>query len=471
MRSRNELKGLVEVTEDTGDIGRFLPIAIRIHDAGRCRFALSRSVNHKIRPPARVPQREFDRTAEDDSSANGGFQFISMEDGKMKKVCGFLIQIALLFVLWGGVVTLPSCDEQDYRQPEMRPQTAVKHNPDSDRFQPGAGREAPCSPGYYLGSDGECLLMVCGPATSHCWGRRLKVTCNQQGSQLVGVEDCYDNDDPCVIGDYCANGECQAGQMLDCDDDNPCTDDSCDPATGECVNEYNSAPCTDNLACTLADQCVKGECVGDDYCDCKSDADCAGFVGDGDICAGPMYCAIQGGRCVHDFDQAVTCTADTACATYQCDQDIGGCVATYEAEGTPCPDGDGEVCTEGRCDAEGQCLKKPVDCNDNNDCSDNVCVEGTGCVTTLIEGECDDANFCSTSSHCVAVFLGPLSGYVGYCLAVEFADCDDGDPTTVDACYPAIGCVNNPGPNGPDVTLNLPEPPRFRRYCPQEGSS
>ncbi|MBN2362181.1 MAG: hypothetical protein JXR83_22205, partial [Deltaproteobacteria bacterium] len=46
---------------------------------------------------------------------------------------------------------------------------------------------------------------------------------------------------PCSDGDACngvemcdGRGVCVAGNALDCDDDNPCTQDACDPASG-CV--------------------------------------------------------------------------------------------------------------------------------------------------------------------------------------------------------------------------------------------
>ena len=41
----------------------------------------------------------------------------------------------------------------------------------------------------------------------------------------------------------------------DCNDGNACTDDSCDPATGECVYVNNAAPCDDGNACTKGDTC------------------------------------------------------------------------------------------------------------------------------------------------------------------------------------------------------------------------
>jgi subtilisin family serine protease len=44
-----------------------------------------------------------------------------------------------------------------------------------------------------------------------------------------------------------------------CDDANPCTDDTCDPAAG-CQHVANAAPCTDGAQCTVGDRCSGGQC-------------------------------------------------------------------------------------------------------------------------------------------------------------------------------------------------------------------
>ena len=60
---------------------------------------------------------------------------------------------------------------------------------------------------------------------------------------------------------------------LDCEDNNQCTDDLCDPATGQCKNSFNSAPCDDGNQCTVDDGCVQGQCVAGAQKDCAKDAD------------------------------------------------------------------------------------------------------------------------------------------------------------------------------------------------------
>src|SRR5256885_13183475 len=57
----------------------------------------------------------------------------------------------------------------------------------------------------------------------------------------------------------CGGGACLPGAALNCDDSNPCTDDSCDPGTG-CVHVNNTAPCSDGNACTTGDTCGGGSC-------------------------------------------------------------------------------------------------------------------------------------------------------------------------------------------------------------------
>src|SRR5439155_332959 len=46
-----------------------------------------------------------------------------------------------------------------------------------------------------------------------------------------------------------------------CDDGNPCTDDTCSPSSG-CAHTDNSAPCSDNNPCTTGDSCSQGACAG-----------------------------------------------------------------------------------------------------------------------------------------------------------------------------------------------------------------
>jgi slime mold repeat-containing protein len=103
-----------------------------------------------------------------------------------------------------------------------------------------------------------------------------------------------------------------------CNDDNSCTNDSCDPHTLTCVHSPNNDPCNDNDACTEDDACSDKTCQGTLIPGCKSCTEnvecqngtvCDGTetCGDNDTCeAGtPLNCD-DGDSCTDDSCNAVT---------------------------------------------------------------------------------------------------------------------------------------------------------------------
>ena len=82
-----------------------------------------------------------------------------------------------------------------------------------------------------------------------------------------------DDANACTTADTCAGGVCVGGPAPNCDDGNPCTDDSCSPATG-CVHVNNAASCDDANACTTADTCAGGVCVGGPAPNCDDGNGC-----------------------------------------------------------------------------------------------------------------------------------------------------------------------------------------------------
>lgn len=83
-------------------------------------------------------------------------------------------------------------------------------------------------------------------------------------------------------------GDLCEGKELDCpDDDNPCTEDECNPDTGECGIPRSETSCDDGVYCNGADTCDAGECTahegnpcsgtcneGGEYCECSTKEDC-----------------------------------------------------------------------------------------------------------------------------------------------------------------------------------------------------
>ncbi|MBI5787621.1 MAG: VWA domain-containing protein [Candidatus Schekmanbacteria bacterium] len=98
----------------------------------------------------------------------------------------------------------------------------------------------------------------------------------------------------------------------------------------------------------------------------------------------------------------------------------------------PVPDGyscetDGNLCTTGAC-YKGECMEKPVNCEDGDLCTYDKCEPDTGhCIHTPLI--CDDANRC-TIDRCE-----PVTGECKY----EPINCDDGNPCTIDECNPKTG--------------------------------
>ncbi|MEZ4266489.1 MAG: hypothetical protein R3F39_08930 [Myxococcota bacterium] len=206
---------------------------------------------------------------------------------------------------------------------------------------------------------------------------------------------CSDGD-ACTVGDACVAGACVPGQAEDCDDGDACTDDACDKLLG-CTALVNTGGCDDGDPCTLVDTCVAGECIG----------------------VGAPTC-----------DDGNPCTADT------CNGDTGACEHLDLA--VACDDAN--ACTEGDFCSVGACLPGPAqDCDDGNPCTSDVCDKTTGaCVNLPIAAGCDDGNSCTADDACVA---GACVGGPNGCACAEDGDCavkEDGD-----ACNGTLICKLN----------------------------
>ncbi|MFH1530008.1 MAG: hypothetical protein ABIK09_04630 [Pseudomonadota bacterium] len=257
---------------------------------------------------------------------------------------------------------------------------------------------------------------------------------------LNGLE-CPDGD-LCTSSDLCIQGIC-VGTPKDCDDDNPCTDEWCDAATGLCENVDNVADCDDADPCTVADECGGGACAGTPVsCDCVTDEDCDKLE-DGNVCNGTLYCGTDTVPflCKVDLDSPIDCPeavgSAAPCLDPACDPETGACGFAEANEGFPCDDGDPCTIADG-CE-KGECISGiPVNCNDGNPCTDDSCVPGVGCLNTPNGAPCEDGDICTVGDTCIA----------GECDHGPQIACDDGNPCTDDVCDSAVGCVHtaNEGP-------------------------
>jgi cysteine-rich repeat protein len=329
-----------------------------------------------------------------------------------------------------------------------------------------------------------CQTAVCSPATGAC-----------ALTPVVGGALC-DDGDACTAGDICAGGGCAAGAAKGCDDQNPCTTDLCNPATGACVHIPAAGPCSDGNACTEGDACSGGVCVGgaarecddgnpctndlcspgfgcvtspnglacDDgnactagdicaggacqagasACACQSDADCAA-QDDDDVCDGVLVCVL--GACVTDPATVVTCPASgDPCLVNACEPENGLCSPT-PADGATCDDGDpctaDGICSGGACSAGAA-----VSCDDGNPCTEDACDAVAGCVNAPNTAACEDGKSCTVGDVCAG----------GTCVSGAVKACDDQNPCTTDSCSAVTGdCVHAPNSapcdDGDDCTL------------------
>ncbi len=223
----------------------------------------------------------------------------------------------------------------------------------------------------------------------------------------------------CTVDDKCQNGVCESGPDKDCDDNNECTEDSCNPIIG-CVHDpidtnetiscgqgecFREVPkCIDGVENT----CVPGEPAPEEICD-GLDNDCDGVTDNvswaGDDCnIATLYgpCAV-GERTCTDGEEG--CLQVVFPAEYEtCDGIDNDCDGEIDNDvpvvGTSCyidelkgPCSFGEFsCTDGALDCTQVVFADDEICDGiDNDCDgeiDNVSWSGEDCNIDYLQGPC-----------------------------------------------------------------------------------
>jgi len=363
---------------------------------------------------------------------------------------------------------VPECVDNQCKVP---PESVVTCNPDSD-----------------------CLTYTCSPETGECVSSPIN-----EGASC-------DDMDPCTLDGTCDAGECLPGAAVPCDDGNPCTVDGCNPADGLCLHDSAQmigSGCSDGDACTIQEKCnAQGECVGlttvcDDANPCTKDScdsgtgQCVFAPQPGDPCDDANVCTendtcTDKGECKgvgQDCDDKNPCTVDNCIPGGACDHvpAQGGtpCAYTDPLSGAadPCiPSGtcSGTDCVAGlsicECKADADCKAKDdgnlcngifkcdtsvvpytckfdaasaVACDTGADtqCLKNTCAPGTGscAMTPAVDGTpCDDKSVCTLAETCLS----------GVCKPADNLACDDKNLCTTDSCDPVVGCSAVPVGNG-----------------------
>ena len=246
---------------------------------------------------------------------------------------------------------------------------------------------------------------------------------------------------------------CVSGPAVPVDDGNPCTADSCDPATGDILHTPlvagsscdDATVCDGHETCDGAAHCLAGtplDCNDQNACTADS---CDAVTGcrhapvsqgtscdDATVCNGHETCD-GSGAC--QAGAPLNCDDGNPCTAEACDPALG-CVQTPVAAGTTC--GDGTLCTGPQsCDGAGTCVTgAPLDCDDGNPCTADSCDPSTGCQHTPLpySTSCGSTDFCTGYQYC--------DGW-GECLTYTMS-CDDGNPCTADSCDSITGCQHTP---------------------------
>ncbi len=325
----------------------------------------------------------------------------------------------------------------------------------------------PCSDGSVCTLGDACLSGKCVGAALTCIDDNpcTDDTCLPASgcAYLSNTAPCSDGD-ACTVGDTCAANSCGPGAVDDCNDQNPCTVDTCAKATGCAHVKKESGACSDGDACTVGDTCTAGQCVGASAgCQCQKDADCAAFD-DGNLCNGSVFCDTTSlpYLCRPKPNSAVSCALplgmSPSCATAVCAPGTGECGTTFVPIGTLCDDG--SACTTSDSCVAGLCLGPPIPCDDGNSCTSDSCMPTSGCAHASATGtSCDDANVCTVSDACTGTQCAgsplpcddgnPCNGVETCaastgCAAGKALACDDGVPCTLDACVTGQGCTHTP---------------------------
>ena len=223
-------------------------------------------------------------------------------------------------------------------------------------------------------------------------------------------------------------------QGVTCDDGLACTLDGCDPGSGACSWTLEEGHCFIGGVCyTDGDGHPQDGCRA---CAASQDTFTWSALDEGAVCDDLDACTVQttcaSGVCTGaplECDDGNHCTFDVCAADTGC---------TYEdvEAGTPCDDG--SVCTVAESCVEGVCGGgEPLACDDGDPCTDEVCDDAEGCMPSFNESPCEDGSPCTAGDVCSE----------GVCTSGGLTNCDDGDVCTIDLCDEQVGCAHLPTQN------------------------
>ncbi|MBX7149025.1 hypothetical protein K1X76_08055 [bacterium] len=299
-----------------------------------------------------------------------------------------------------------------------------------------------CEAASDCGVSTECISLTCDPDSP------LSDYMGCITTEAPDSTSCTDSD-----GNACTTGACLQGvcaptvPVAAVSDNNPCTNDYCDPKTGKTeyiplidgLNGSDATICADgdgDLLCSPA-SCQGGTCTDvqstDPRCDepeplgCKVDADCA-LEGAGTACI-TGTCNLSTGLC--SFAPKPIVDDDNPCTTQSCDLTLG-MVTNNLPDGTLCHSSDPEAencnvftCQGGTC--KGAPIEDPLDADSTPECSETCGNNEKEAPEQCDDGNQSDGDGCDISCHKEVCGDGVVNNNGA-------EECDDGNGTDGDGC-------------------------------------
>jgi len=204
--------------------------------------------------------------------------------------------------------------------------------------------------------------------------------------------------------DLCANftGDCP-------DDDNPCTEDACNPETGECGIPRTGTACDDDIYCNGPDLCDAGKCTEHSGNPCASNT--CSEPGKTCNCATKEDCSEdQPGdwtECTYADECVTTGSQSRPVTTYTCNVDTGKCEGKLTLENKECT----------RVTQDQPCTSDNKRCNGAETCKAGKCTSD-GANPCAANGE---SKYCSESNAECGVCSGnAVQGAYPGCAAGQY---------------------------------------------------
>ncbi len=214
-----------------------------------------------------------------------------------------------------------------------------------------------------------CTGLICDATTGNCTSTNVAGPC--------------DDGNPCTVNDNCVGGVCRGSPKV-CDDQDSCTDNSCNPQSGQCQFNLRQQPlarCSKTQACPAGNNCNLTTCLCEQLCSANK----------------PLA---AGGQCKPDCPAGQACDADCSCKV---------CPGAGNACTLNCPGGQCVIGADGKCVCRRNCSAGPKqpgelcrnDCPQGAACNENcVCEQSCSANKGAPPGGVQCKNDCPLGMQC-----------------------------------------------------------------------